>query len=489
MKKHIVIQILIILLISIATCSVVEKEHIQSDTFFSIAVGNRIVEHGFEEEDQLVWHEGLRYIYLRWGFDVVVNAIYDSFGLDGIQVFVVTLSVLQMLLYYFILNKFTKNKVLSCIGTLLMIVPLKSEFAGRAQLISFLIFIIEYYCIEELMKTNKNRYFWILMILPLLLVNFHTSTYPLYFMFFLPYIAEFILSKFKLKHDEFSKIIIEKRNIKKIIILIIFGIIFGFCSPSGSDAYRYVFSVMDAVSAEFISEMQPINIIDATCIAISICAFVGIIAFTKTKVRVVDCFLVLGITIMSLNTVRYSFFFYLIASISIIRLINDFFKDYKINLDFINPKVKMLFIVFSYIIIIFVSFNNIILNYSKDYITTEDYPVNACEYIKENIDISKMKIFNHFNFGGYLELVGIPVFLDARAEMYAEEFNDTTILTDWYLLTKGEDTYSRIFEKYGITHALIYNTETINVYLKEDENWKIIYQDDVFTLYEKGTIN
>lgn len=485
MKKNIIIQIVIILLISIVTISVVKKTQKQADIFFSIAVGDRIEKYGFEEEDKLVWHEGLRYIYLRWGFDVIVNNIYDSFGLDGIQVFVVSFSILQMILYYFILNSITKKKIFSAICTLLIIPRLSEEFVGRAQLLSFVLFIIEYYCIEKLVETNKNRYFIVLIILPLLLVNVHASTYPLYFIFYLPYIAEFILSKLKLKTDDFSKIIIEERKITKLIILMLIGFVVGFCSPCGIDAYRYVFTVMDAISATFITEMQPLNILDDAVIAIGISLFLGIIAFTKTKVRIVDCFLVLGLTIMSLNTIRYTFFFYLIASICIFRLVNNFMNDYEVNFEFINLNLRKFIIAVGVIIIVFSSSNTILVNYSKDYISSLIYPVNATQYILNNIDISKMKIYNHFNFGGYLELVGIPVFLDSRAEMYAKEFNDTSILEDWCSLDTGEESYKKIFNKYGITHALLYKTEIINNYIKEDTDWKIIYQDDIFALYER----
>ena len=136
-------------------------------------------------------------------------------------------------------------------------------------------------------------------------------------------------------------------------------------------------------------------------------------------------------------------------------------------------------------IIVLSSSNTIIAKYSEDYITTLVYPVNAAQYILDNIDISEMKIYNHFNFGGYLEFLGIPVFLDSRAEMYAKEFNDTTILEDWCSITSGDESYKKIFDKYGITHALIYKAELIYNYIKDDTEWKILYQDDVFVLYER----
>ena len=70
--------------------------------------------------------------------------------------------------------------------------------------------------------------------------------------------------------------------------------------------------------------------------------------------------------------------------------------------------------------------------------------------------------------------------------MYTVQFNkDITILNDWQNIINGEVDYKEIFEKYNITHALLYNTELINFYIDDDPNWKIIYQDDCFSLYEK----
>ena len=97
-----------------------------------------------------------------------------------------------------------------------------------------------------------------------------------------------------------------------------------------------------------------------------------------------------------------------------------------------------------------------------------------------------MKLFNSFNFGSYLELNGIKAFIDSRSGIFTEEFNPgVTILSDWMEVYYGSVHYNEIFEKYGITHALLLNTEIINIYISEDEDWKIIYQDDIFSIYEK----
>ena len=95
-------------------------------------------------------------------------------------------------------------------------------------------------------------------------------------------------------------------------------------------------------------------------------------------------------------------------------------------------------------------------------------------------------LYNHFNFGSYLELNGIKAFIDSRSGVFTEEFNPgTTILNDWWEACYGSTHYSKVFDKYNITHALLYNEELITIYISEDEDWNLIYQDDKFSIYER----
>ena len=139
-----------------------------------------------------------------------------------------------------------------------------------------------------------------------------------------------------------------------------------------------------------------------------------------------------------------------------------------------------------YVNIIISSIQNLLDNLKNDYINTMTYPVNATEYIIGNIETKKMRIYNHFNFGSYLELKGIKAFIDSRSGIFTEEFNPgITVFSDWAELDEGEIHYREIFDKYNITHALLYNNEIISIYIKDDPNWNLIYQDDSFVLYER----
>ena len=75
--------------------------------------------------------------------------------------------------------------------------------------------------------------------------------------------------------------------------------------------------------------------------------------------------------------------------------------------------------------------------------------------------------------------------MDSRSEVYTKEFNNTTILDDFYDINYGKKSYYEVFKKYNFTHILVYKTEIINQYIQYDSNYKKIYEDDNFILYEK----
>ena len=71
---------------------------------------------------------------------------------------------------------------------------MKSYVAARAQLVTFILFIIAIYFIEKFLESKKKRYAVGLIIIPTLIANLHVAVWPFYFVLFLPYIGEYIVS-------------------------------------------------------------------------------------------------------------------------------------------------------------------------------------------------------------------------------------------------------------------------------------------------------
>ena len=142
---------------------------------------------------------------------------------------------------------------------------------------------------------------------------------------------------------------------------------------------------------------------------------------------------------------------------------------------------------------------SIIAEKSKDtYVSEKIYPVQMSEWILENIDINKMKLYNEYNYGSYLLYKGIPVFIDSRADLYAPEFNTKTgkkedgqyIFTDFMKTSSLDIWYETIFDKYEITHIILYKNSKINLIIKNTNvgEYKVLHEDNNFILYERQNV-
>ena len=83
------------------------------------------------------------------------------------------------------------------------------------------------------------------------------------------------------------------------------------------------------------------------------------------------------------------------------------------------------------------------------YIDESTYPVQACDYILNNIDLGQARFYNEYNYGSYMLYRGIPVFIDSRADLYAPEFSgkQDDIFMDFIETSNISKFYEDTFEK------------------------------------------
>lgn len=101
-----------------------------------------------------------------------------------------------------------------------------------------------------------------------------------------------------------------------------------------------------------------------------------------------------------------------------------------------------------------------------------------------------MRIFNDYNYGSYLLFRDIPVFIDSRADLYSPEFNEGCHVFSDYLSIVGIATdYEKAFEKYGITHVMLYENSKLTMLLSKDDNYNLLYKDNYFVFFERLNVN
>lgn len=484
-KKITVIAIITFLVISVLCTAKV----FQNDTFYTIKVGESIMKYGVDMLEHFSWIQGLPYVYPHWLYDVIIYNIYNIGGLFGIYVSTIVLFFILLVTIFIVNSKLNKNYLVSFIMTLcaaFLIIPFAT---ARAQLVSYILFVLEIYSIEKLLKTNNKKYIFYLMLISLAIANIHAAVFPMIFVLFLPYIAAYFVPKIFFKKNNldsfvFAKVeIVKIKKISPLIIAMVLCILMGFITPIGLTPFTYFIKIQSGITISFIMEHQPITIVLNP--AIYIIAFVLLIIYgqNKTRIKSYDVFMILGLLLMSFLSIRNASFIYTVAIIPITRMIlttigEDFLK--KLN------KNKLLNIVIFptlLIVVILIVFSYFRYIYKSDFFIDEKtYPIAASDYILENIDINEMRLFNGYTQGSYLLYRNIPVFIDSRSDLYTPEFSgkEVTIISD-YINIKRE--HKRIFEKYDITHALIEKDSDLDYLLREDDNCTEIYKDNYFVLY------
>ena len=542
-------------------CMAITPITFQNDTYYSIAIGKHIVETGtVDMMDPFSWHEDLPYTYPHWAYDVGTYLIYnlgESIGIGGftaLYIATMILSVILGIVIYYACCKFSKNNLISFFITLGIVYLLKNFIAARAQLVTYILFALTVLFIENFIETKKKRYAVYLIIIPIIIANVHCAVWPFYFVLYLPYIAEYLLavivdaniyynvklffSRSKLKRlskkegkqdkiealnnkikeleasKENVKAIEEKRRanpykvifkkepaVKWLILIMIISLFTGLLTPLGDVPYTYYIKTMQGNTTQNISEHQPLTLINNTAILIVFTMFLLVLIFTDTKLRLRDFFMLAGLTLMTLMSRRQASLFAIIAGFIFVKLITALFEKYdktgtETVMKFMTKLPGKILTIFMGILISLYIF---VPKIGNQFVNKASYPVDAANFIIENLDLDEIRLYNEYNYGSYLLYRGIPVFIDSRADLYAPEFNGTkgedgkykgrNIFSDYINTSNISTYYENTFNKYDITHTITTKKAKLNMFLSRDENYKEIYSDKYFVIYERLNVN
>lgn len=194
--------------------------------YYTIKIGELIVKNkNIDMLEHFSWHSNLKYTYPHWLYDVIIYLIYNIGGMFGIYISTCIFAAILGIVFFSVNVKINKNQILSFFMTILGLYMLKSFFAARAQLVTYILFILQIYSMEKLLETGKKRYGIYLIIDSLLVANLHVAVWPFSFVLYLPYMAEYFIACLKKKENN-SKIIINKNpNTKILIVFMICGLI------------------------------------------------------------------------------------------------------------------------------------------------------------------------------------------------------------------------------------------------------------------------
>ncbi len=552
--KFTILAIFVIILFSFA----LTPRTLQNDTYYTIAIGEHILENGIDMKDPFSWHEDLPYTYPHWAYDVGTYLVYqfgENVGIGGfnaIYIATVILSITLGIVLYFALSKVCKNQLVAFFIALGVMYLLKSFICARAQLVTYILFVLTVLFIEKFIETKKKRYILGLIIIPIIIANVHCAVWPFYFVLYLPYIVEYVLAvisesnilskiyikwnKSRLKRltlknktekiEKLTKLIEQKQNkieeanarreerrknpykiifrkesaVKYLIIVMIICIFTGFLTPLGTTPFTYLPKTLEGNTMNNISEHLPLTLIQDTKTMVVLVMFLAILIFTDVKIKLRDLFMLAGLILMAFMSRRQVSLFSIIGGFIFAKLLVGLIDKY--DKEGTEQAIKAICTIWGKIITILlailVSFTIYRGKINNPIVNENSYPVAACDYILENLDVENIKIYNEYNYGSYILYRGIPVFIDSRADLYTPEFNGTkneegkyegrNIFTDYINISGLTTYYENKFEEYGITHVVMTKKSKLNMFISRDDNYNKIYSDDNFVIYERSSI-
>ena len=554
-KFHI-LAIVAIIIFCISICPVT----LQNDTYYTIRIGEHIVNtKTVDMQDPFSWHE-LPYTYPHWAYDVMIYLIYSLGGMQGIFISTIILSCILGIVMYCTNYKISKNRVISLMITIGAMFLLKDYIAARAQLVTFILFELTILLIENLLQKKKIRYAIGIILISIAIANLHCAVWPFFFVIFLPYVAEYLIFTVidadilykvrtkiydirikrhsknienakneetkKISHEKMNRVILLKENYQEkhlkilknreekrknpykikyeenkatkwLIVIMIICAFTGLLTPLGDTPYTYLYKTMKGNTTQSISEHLPLTLINNKPILIVLSTILALLIFTDTKIRLKDLFMFAGLTLLMFMTRRQESMLLLLGSAVVATIITNLFTKYdeKGLKEIENIMISSLGTIATILLIVLISVIEIKPKLDDKFVNPSSYPVDAAEYIKQNLDLSSIRLFNEYNYGSYLLFQGIPVFIDSRADLYAPEFNGKKgedgkyegqdIFSDYINTSNISKYYEDTFDKYEITHVILYKNSKLSMLISKDENYLELYSDKKFVIYER----
>ena len=520
-------------------CFAVTPITFQNDTYYSIKIGEHIVQAGnIDMKDPFSWHDDMPYTYPHWAYDVGTYLVYnlgEITGIGGFCALYIATIILSMILgvtLYYTSNKLCKNQLVAFAITLSTIYLLKNFIAARAQLVTFILFVLTILFIEQFISTKKKRYAVYLIIIPILLANLHCAVWPFYFILYLPYIAEYLLAVlsysqlyywFAIKNNELkikkltkkgkldevgqyqekiARLQLDKENsmqlkrkrqstpykvifkkepmVKWLIVIMIICAFTGFLTPLCTTPYTYLIKTMQGNTTQNISEHLPLTLINNRQMLVTFATFILLLIFTDTKAKLRDFFMLAGLTLLTFMSRRQASMFVIICGFILAKMVASLFEKYDKTgtekvIEFMTSLIGRIATI---LVIVLVSLYMYKGKINNQFVDTSSYPVDASNYILEHLDIENMHLFNEYNYGSYLLYRGIPVFIDSRAELYSPEFNGKKNKDGKY---EGRDIFSDYINTTSINRYyedIFEKYDITHVILKKNTKLKMLLSKD-----------
>jgi len=452
------------------------KPVFQNDTYWLLNTGRYIAQNGFPLTEPFTMHRGLHFMAQQWLSTVIFHKSYQVGGVAAIHALVIgTSAIILFLVYLMALRLAGGKKLIASYITAFIGVSLSSFVMPRPQLFSLCVFVAAISLLEYCVDNPKFKPAVVvgLPLLSVLLINLHAAMWPILFLLCVPYLIDGI--KFKIGRIEG-----QGYDTKPLYVGISIAVLSGYANPYGIQAMTYLFHsygngvINSHVQEMFSPDFKSLSGLFIFGVVLTV-ALIYYLAPGSTRLRY--ALISVGTLYMGLSSVR-SFALFIIFGLV---FLSCYLKD--VDLSRAMPARKRAILVCVAVMAMLTV--RILRTQSFEAFEADYRPEAAVRYMKANLDLSKMRLYNSYDAGGYIEFSGIRAFIDSRAEIFTRKLNGKEdILKDYCDALTGTLYYSDFVARYSFTHLLVNKEDLMNHCLEHDRRFKAIYQDNKYVLYE-----
>lgn len=443
----------------------------QSDTFWLIEVGRRILEQqAVPATDPYSFTTQAHWTVYQWLSEVIFAAANAMAGLTGVAV--VGAAVLAMLFCVLIFRRLLSggaNVFTSALVIFLAVYSVYPDIAAlRPQLFSYVLFwLLMTMCADATSSLGMKKAVILTFIIGVVWANCHLS-FPVGLAVLL---IQLICS---------AGLCIFKRADKDRMIL--FGaMLMAFalgtlCTPQGISLWSFIGSVHNMFASQ---EVEPLNWANKPLLGLMAASAFGAVICLRRKIDLSNALVLFALFVAGCAFARLVVFF-CIASCPLIsegatqilgsRLSSGALKqfDERMKAAAGTPVYSFLVLLLSLVVVLV-----------QPIYIPRTIPLQASEFISKHP--IKGNLFCTAHAGSYLIYRfrgAIPVFIDTRLDLYDRDFCLRFIAA----LTQGTD-WEALFSRYRIAAALLPNDSALQSLLENQAQWERIYRDDDFSLY------
>ncbi len=474
--------------IPIFVCSIMLNSNIykENDIWFLLNHGKYVLNHGFPTIEPFTIHQNFSFVMQQWLSAVIFYISHSILGINGLKIILLIVCCLTLYFLYKLCmllseNRFRLSIIVSCITQILLLV----FYVPRPWIFTFLNLIIVLYIMELFYKQNNKKALYFLPLISLLQINLQASMWFMLYLFILPYFVCLVINKIKNKTDQ---------KLYNLILIIVLMVLCGFLNPYGLDGMLYGFnSYGNKYIPNIVGEMVPpmlnsnmiyfINWYSYFIFGLIFIINNIYIYFRKEKPELRHMFLFYGVSILSLLNIR-NLSLLIIGSIPFLAAyLKKYFSKLTLeerNFEF-DPKTKKYYYKIVVVVVLIIFIYN--FSFSSPFTSKLEKGIDA---ILENNKANEVVLYTNYDNGAYAEYRGLKPYLDPRAEIFIKSINHKEdILKEYYLLIYGQISYQQFVNKYNFTHMLIMKTERIYDEACKDKNYKIIYKNKKYAVFEK----